>query len=247
MNFAEDATCVQRLIETVQQINSVALVVIDTVSRCLPGADENGPPDMTRFVGYMDQLRAATGVAVLAVHHAGKDPERGPRGHTSFIGAVDVALYSARDKQTKVANLSVVKNRDGEDGFTANFSLESVVLGTDLDGDVVTSAVVTQVDDGPIPDEKSRRSKLSAPQTIALNALQDALATGGEPVPSSLQVPAGAIGVKDSAWRAYAYQRGISGAGERARQQAFQRARQSLLVKGLVGAWADYNWIVSRP
>jgi hypothetical protein len=43
------------------------LIVIDTLARCFGGGDENSAQDMGKFVQACDQLRRATGAAVLAV------------------------------------------------------------------------------------------------------------------------------------------------------------------------------------
>jgi len=61
----------------------ISMIVVDTVSRSMPGADENSAETMTEYVRVCDSLRAATGAAVVLVHHKGKDSSRGARGHSS--------------------------------------------------------------------------------------------------------------------------------------------------------------------
>lgn len=68
------------------------LVVIDTLARCMPGADENSPKDMSTAVDSLDRIRDATGACVKAVHHSGKDLTAGSRGHSSLKGAADTEL-----------------------------------------------------------------------------------------------------------------------------------------------------------
>ena len=53
------------------------LVVIDTLSRCSGGADENSNTEMARIIAATDILHQTYHCTVLIVHHAGKDNERG--------------------------------------------------------------------------------------------------------------------------------------------------------------------------
>lgn len=69
-----------------------ALVVVDTLARCTPGAEENSSRDMGLAVVALDAIRTAARSCVLAVHHAGKVLEAGLRGHSSLLGAADTVL-----------------------------------------------------------------------------------------------------------------------------------------------------------
>lgn len=100
-----------------------ALIVADTLARCLVGADENSASDMGRAVDALDRLRAATGGCVLAVHHGGKDRSRGMRGSSAILGAVDTAIECSR---TRAGVLAVVtKQKNGADGQRLHFDLEA--------------------------------------------------------------------------------------------------------------------------
>ncbi|MBK9971197.1 MAG: AAA family ATPase [Acidimicrobiaceae bacterium] len=61
-----------------------SLVVIDTLSRCFVGGEENGGKDGSIGVEQLDVIRKRTGACVLLVHHAGKDAERGSRGWSGW-------------------------------------------------------------------------------------------------------------------------------------------------------------------
>lgn len=67
-------------------------VVIDTLNRSMPGGDENSSRDMGHAIGAADRIRVATRGCVLIVHHSGKDPSAGSRGHSSLLGAVATEL-----------------------------------------------------------------------------------------------------------------------------------------------------------
>lgn len=54
----------------------IGLVVFDTLSRSMPGGDENSAEDMTMAVNAADYLREKFNVATAYVHHSGKDPDK---------------------------------------------------------------------------------------------------------------------------------------------------------------------------
>jgi KaiC/GvpD/RAD55 family RecA-like ATPase len=72
---------VSRLIAAIRAaqagLGSPALIVIDTLSRAMPGANENSADDMSSAIAALTHIMDETGAAVMAVHHAGKTAERG--------------------------------------------------------------------------------------------------------------------------------------------------------------------------
>jgi hypothetical protein len=93
----------------------VDLTIVDTVSRALPGADENLQKDMTLFVSACDALRGALGGGVLGVHHAGKAGDM--RGSTVLLGAGDYVLRLDREEGARTGFLRCEKQKDGPDGW----------------------------------------------------------------------------------------------------------------------------------
>lgn len=90
-----------------------SLVVLDTLARCMVGADENSAKDCGVVVDAMTQLMASTpdrrGV-VLGVHHAGKDGKT-LRGSSAFESGVDTVYFVNRDEG--VIDLKREKRKDG--------------------------------------------------------------------------------------------------------------------------------------
>ena len=68
-----------------------ALIVLDTLSRCLVGADENGQRDMSKVVDSLDAVRKETGATILLVHHTRKAGDM-ERGSTVLRGAADLMM-----------------------------------------------------------------------------------------------------------------------------------------------------------
>jgi len=68
------------------------LVIVDTLARCF-GGDENSAQEVGQFIRGCDVIRRAfPRTALLAVHHTGKDVERGARGSSALKGAADVEM-----------------------------------------------------------------------------------------------------------------------------------------------------------
>ncbi len=121
------------------------LVVLDTLARCLLGADENSAKDMGAAVEAMDAIRRVTGASVLALHHVPKDKERGgPRGSTALAGGADVLIACTADPAQNVT-LKIEKQKDGERHAPILLKLEPVSLGTDADGRPITSCRVRKL------------------------------------------------------------------------------------------------------
>lgn len=73
-----------------------ALVVIDTLARCLIGGDENSAKDMGLFVHACNRIQQSTGAAVMVVHHKGKNNST-ERGSSALRGAADAMIEIAND------------------------------------------------------------------------------------------------------------------------------------------------------
>jgi putative DNA primase/helicase len=116
------------------------MILIDTLNRAAPEADENASRDMGMVLEGCKDLQAMTDSMVLLVSHTGKDATKGLRGHSSLYAALDAAIEVSRDANGR--EWKVAKAKDGEDGKTHRFRLEVVELGEDDEGQPVTSCVV---------------------------------------------------------------------------------------------------------
>lgn len=143
------------------------LIVIDTLSRALGGANENAPDDMGAFVRNVDQIRNDTAAHLLIVHHSGKDRARGARGHSSLRAATDTELEISEGK------IDTKKQRDMDKGSPIGFGLQQVAVGEDVRGAPVFSCVVT-TRNIPTQDKSSARQvKLDSVAGKALAVLKE--------------------------------------------------------------------------
>ncbi len=115
------------------------VIVIDTLAQSAPGMDENSSADMGRIISNAQLLQRETNGLVVLIHHTGKDASRGARGHSSLFASLDAAIEVKRPERGREWHRAKVK--DGEDGVTTPFRLEQVALGTDEDGDEISSCV----------------------------------------------------------------------------------------------------------
>ncbi|MGE0211825.1 MAG: AAA family ATPase [Parvibaculaceae bacterium] len=124
-----DAEDVGRLLRTVREVVKArpALVVVDTVSRAMPGSDENLQKDMTLFVKACDRVRDAFRCAVLGVHHAGKNGDM--RGSTVLRGAGDFVFRLSRKPGSSIGRVTCEKQKDGPDGWSEAYRFDQVELG----------------------------------------------------------------------------------------------------------------------
>ena len=145
------------------------VVVIDTLNQATPGADENSSIDMGIAISHLQQLQELLGGLVLIIHHTGKNPLQGLRGHSSLKAALDANIeVIGGDKKAIVLD----KVKDGEDGQSHPFRLAAHTLGFDSDGDPITSCTVER--DCSLLFTKPEPS--GSKQKVALKAIKQALA-----------------------------------------------------------------------
>jgi putative DNA primase/helicase len=142
------------------------LVILDTLNRAAPNTDENDSKDMNGIIAAATALQAELGGLVVLIHHTGKDSAKGLRGHSSLGAALDAAIEVARDGERREWKLD--KAKDGADGISHAFVLDVVEIGTDDDGEPVTSCVV-RPDAGQAP--RRMGPPKSGNQRIAWDAL----------------------------------------------------------------------------
>jgi hypothetical protein len=238
MNLVKDHRALIASIKA--QIDDVApvAIVLDTLNRSMTGS-ESSDEDMTAYLNAADAIREAFGCVVVIVHHCGVDGSR-PRGHTSLTGAADAQLSVVRDAESNIV-VTVEWLKDGAEGTSTVSRLEVIPVGTDEDGDTITSCVVKEVEGEATTAKRPTKRMPKAAQT-ALRALLEAIDECGEPAPVSNHIPTGIKVTTLEHWREYAYRRGISTGEIRAKQKAFKAASEHLNSTGEIGIWGEHVW-----
>ena len=155
---------------------SSGVLVIDTLNRAAPGADENDSAAMGEIIAATKAIQAELGGLVLLVHHTGKDQTKGLRGHSSLHAALDAAVVVTREGERR--EWATAKSKDGADDQGNPFRLDVVEIGTDEDDEPITSCVV-------VPEEHAgqavRRAKIpqGGNQRIVYDALGELFRAAG--------------------------------------------------------------------
>jgi len=159
-----DTPQIDELITTLHAAG-IKLVVIDTLSQCSGGAEENGS-DMTRLAAACNRIAHATGAAVTVIHHTTKDGKH-YRGHSSLkdntYGFFDVA------KEDDVISLSKVRIKNTDTTPDRHFRLITIDLQqTDTYGAPITSAVALPAHRVKSTSDDLTRSRRDVLSQIAL-------------------------------------------------------------------------------
>lgn len=235
--------------EVVAEAGSLAIVVIDTLNRVMPGGDENSSEDMGAVIAAAKLIEREFDCVVLFVHHSGKDEAKGSRGHSSLKGATDAEISVKRDGD--VRTVTAEKVRDGADGeVLMTFRLASVDLGPMSDADPEadpderrTSCVVEPIEAVQAPGNV----RLSDVEEIALQVFKDLCSRADDRTEQSSLHPAGRPRVAVEDWREqFRRTRGVDKANPKAMDaslKAFQRAVDKLTRLRIVGVYERRAWL----
>jgi hypothetical protein len=159
---------------------AIGLVVIDTVSRSLAGAGENGADEMGAFVSACDIVRHHIGGAVLGVHHSGKDKEKGMRGSTVLLGACDGVIRVTKDGE--LVTLKTEKQKDAEESAPIYMRMKKV--SWPVEGDEWQSTLVPFLTaDRPVAREEMSTEQVGKAFELLAKAWSD-----GKPLSNAPQV-----------------------------------------------------------
>jgi AAA domain len=162
-----DANICNRILEMVEAVEAITrcptdLIIIDTLSRALCGADENSSKDMGAVVRATSILQNDGARHVMWVHHVPHGGDR-LRGHGSLIGAVDTAVHVTHDQGSDIRRATVTKANDSEEGEQVTFTLRSVTINPD---DNTAAPVVVPVTDAPAKPKAAKSVRASTKLAI---------------------------------------------------------------------------------
>lgn len=113
------------------------LIIIDTLSKSMAGMNENDAADAGRFIQFCDSLVETFGCAVLAIHHNGKEENRGARGSSAFLAGFDTVLEVKAWKNSRAVAVYVRKHKDAEERETP-WTFEGRATGASLTFEATT-------------------------------------------------------------------------------------------------------------
>ncbi len=216
------------------------VLALDTLNRAAPGADENDSAAMGEIIAATKALQAELGGLVLLVHHTGKDASKGLRGHSSLHAALDAAIEVSRTDDRR--EWTTAKSKDGSDDKGNPFRLEVVEIGTDEDGEGITSCFIAPEEHAADAVRRPLPPKSGNLKTV-LDALKEILKANGERrpegVPSELPTGRPVVRMED----AIAQARTKLVCEPKRQTERTQAAIRSLVERGLLVHRDGWLWL----
>ena len=91
------------------------VIIVDTMALSTLGLEENSSKDMGLFVAAMDRVRVDLSCSIVAIHHTGKDTERGSRGSNSVEGAAGFVWLVERHQKSLAVKFRIKEMRDAQE------------------------------------------------------------------------------------------------------------------------------------
>lgn len=222
------------------------IIVIDTTARAMAGDNENDAQTFSAIFAKIARVQAATGATVLFIHHPGKNETQGLRGSSSFFAGLDTVIRIEREKDQADRSVYIEKSKDGMDGPLQTFTLKTVPLGFDDDGDEITSCVIDSGDGTPSKSKRMRPASASQAGK-ALSELEHLIIGGRfETTTAHDRIPYGAKVVNKDDWRKACFAKRLSDTGSAgAEEKAFNRAVRTLESGSWISSRSDKVWIMT--
>ena len=164
------------VLNAAKKIKDLRLIIVDTLHRNFTG-DENQSSNFAIALQHCDALRDSTGATVMLVHHSGhKSSDRG-RGSSSMTGAMD-AEFKVK-KANNVVTLSCTKMKDDEEPSDKAFSLESLAISKDENGEDIYAPILKKMTVGK---SFNNLIVLTTTDLMALNLLSEISTNAKTPV-----------------------------------------------------------------
>lgn len=193
-----------------------ALIVVDTMSQTFSG-EENSATEVRAYLRELSLLlRAIWQCTVAVIHHSGHQATERPRGSSVIHRNTDFMFGVFRDEKEMLATMTNDKQKEGESISEESFSLSSIELGTDEDGDPITSLVarhLSSVEELQLAADTERRAGRGGKNQAFLSLIQN--------------------GERESSLRKAFYDE-CAGMEDEARRKAYFRARNWAIKAGYI-------------
>lgn len=132
----------------------IGMVVFDTLTKAMPGKDQNSVEDTSDVFNTIDRMREVdVNCAVMFVHHNNKN-SRAPRGSSNILAEPDTILsvkkidpIVVKDKQLDCVEMSVYMARAIDDGQVYRMATHDVEIGNNVQGIMESAPVQEMLDD----------------------------------------------------------------------------------------------------
>jgi hypothetical protein len=125
--------------------SSLGLIFIDTLTKAMPGGDQNSVEDTSQLFKIVDILREnGVTATVVFIHHLSKQGE--VRGSTNIEAEVDVVTSVEKTKTPGLVRLIIRRARSIDESVAYTFRLTSYYLGETVQGHKMNAPVVDLVE-----------------------------------------------------------------------------------------------------
>ena len=221
------------LIQTIDQVRGgqqVQAVVFDTLARCF-GGDENDASAMGEAIQAMDLIKRYFDCAVVAVHHTGKSVDKGLRGSSALLGALDSSLQVTGEDG--YLRLKMDKQKDDTELGEQWFSMDQVEFQAHALDDPETSLVLTRT------GQRETGVRMTDNEKRVYDALVKAVDRHGQ---RSADFSWRWVG--EDEWRQEFYDMTSSSGKANSQQKSFKRGVDGLIAKELVAKDKKRCWSV---
>lgn len=238
------------------------IIVIDTITTAVPGADENNGKDMQPVLLRCKRIADEVRCAVLLITHLNAGGTK-IRGWTGIGANVETGIICTETEERDVNNrkireAQIQKQKDGDKPEPYRFVLRGVKIGVKSDGFTpLTSCVIDKPAIGLSREDEAKqdfeRMNLSDQCILYFTSIQDAIDRYGQPPPKELDhklpINMRVVDMKyvreifDSKWTG-------EGDGFDARmvnqRQARKRHGAKLQVLGVIGVSTPWIWLTGK-
>ena len=121
---------------------SLGVIVIDTLTKAMPGGDQNSVEDTSAVFDIIAKIRdAEIKAAIVIIHHNTKNGNQ-PRGSSNIQAEPDTLLTLTRNQETDQLELRILMARSIDDDKVFTFDIVTETLGVSNQGYTITAPVL---------------------------------------------------------------------------------------------------------
>lgn len=160
--MAHDIMCRQEL------GTPLGLIVIDTLTKAMPGKDQNTVEDTSSLFELIGMLREAGVTAnIMFIHHLSK--QGNVRGSTNIEAEVDVVLGLEKDKKSGIVYMNIWRARSMDEEVDYAFTFNSRFLGKTKQGHDLHAPIVNLIE--PEIDSSGASAAMAVKHAKAMEAV----------------------------------------------------------------------------
>jgi hypothetical protein len=227
-------------------------IAVDTMAAAAGFRDEQDNAEGQRAMNVLAQLAKRFKCCTIAVDHFGKDVTAGTRGGSAKEAAADavLALLGDRKLSGEVSNcrLAIRKLRNGQAGKEIRFDTRVLQLGSDEDGDPITTRVIEWKTSGEQKATEAKKPRWTTTLEPLRKALTTVLSEQGQLTRPFGQEGPVVTGVDYDILRAEFFKWVTVDSPEEkqadAKRKKFNRAFDAAAGLGLIGVYQEMVWLI---